>query len=127
MAAEIRMSPDALLASIVRSSDDAAIGLGLDGVVLAWNAGAERLFRRREQDVLGRPLNLLPSGDSSRTLAEVLRRVRTDSTTERVEIEYGAADGRCLELLLTISPIRDVQDRLVGVSVIARDVTARAV
>jgi PAS domain S-box-containing protein len=125
MAAEMGMTEDALLASIVRSSDDAVIALGLDGGVLAWSAGAERLFGRRAPDMLGRPLDLLPAGGSRAELAAAVSRALTELTTERIEVEY-AADGRRSQLLLTTSPIRDAQDRLVGVSVVGRDITARA-
>jgi PAS domain S-box-containing protein len=117
---------DALLACIVRSSDDAVIGLGLDGGVLVWNAAAERLFGRREPEMLGRPLDLLPPGGSGAELAAAVSRARTDLTTERIEVEYAAADGRRLRLLLTVSPIGDARDRLAGVSVVGRDITARA-
>src|SRR4029450_1447572 len=125
MAAEMGMTEDALLASIVRSSDDAVIALGLDGGVLAWSAGAERLFGRRAPDMLGRPLDLLPAGGSRAELAAAVSRALAELTTERIEVEY-AADGRRSQLLLTTSPIRDAQDRLVGVSVVGRDITARA-
>jgi PAS domain S-box-containing protein len=120
------MSRDALLASIVRSSDDAVIGLGLDGAVLAWNAGAERLFGRLEREMLGQPLSPLLAGDCRGKLDEAVRAVRTQSTTERIEIECVAAGDRRLELLLTIMLTRDARDRPIGVSVVGRDITARA-
>ena len=117
---------DALLAAIVRSSDDAVIALGPDGYIVAWTAGAERLLGRREQEMLGQRLHLLPAGAAREELEATVDRARTVQTTERIEIEYAASGGRRLRLLLTIAPIRDAQDRAVGVSVVGRDITTRA-
>ena len=126
MAAETGMTRDALFAALVRSSEDAVIALGPDGLIVAWTAGAERLLGRREQDMLGQPLDLLPAGAAHEELAAAVNRARTALTTDRVEIDYAASGGRRLRLLLTISPIRDAQDHAVGVLVVGRDITARA-
>jgi hypothetical protein len=126
MSAELDMTRESLFAAIVRSSDDAVIALVPDGRIVAWTAGAERLLGRREPDMLGQPMDLLPAGASRDALSAAVVRARTARTTERVEIEYAASGGRRLRLLLTIAPIHDAQDQLVGVSVIGRDITARA-
>jgi len=115
-----------LLASIVRSSDDAVIGLGLDGRVLTWNPGAEKLFGVPEDEMRGRSLDVLLAGAPAGELAARLGRVQTDHTIEQLEIEHVARDGRRLHVLLTVSPIRDAPDGLVGISVVGRDFTAQA-
>jgi PAS domain S-box-containing protein len=125
MTAEIGITRDALLATIVRSSDDAVVALGPDGRIAAWTTGAERLLGRREQDMLGRPLDLLPAGASREDLSAAVGRARTDLTTEGVEIEYAASGGRRLRMLLTIAPIRGAQGQPIGVSLVGRDITAR--
>jgi PAS domain S-box-containing protein len=125
MTAEIGITRDALLAAIVRSSDDAVVALGPDGRIVAWTTGAERLLGRREQDMLGRPLDLLPAGASREELSAAVGRARTDLTTEGVEIEHAASGGRRLRLLLTIAPIRCALGQPIGVSLVGRDITAR--
>ena len=69
------------LAAIVESSDDAIISKSLDGIVTSWNAGAERLFGYRAEEMSGQPiLRLLPEDrqDEEQMILERLRRGRTN-------------------------------------------------
>ncbi len=114
-----------LLASLVRSSDDAVIGIGLDGRVLSWNPGAERLFGLTEQDMTDRPVaTFLESAASD--IASALARARSEGTTEQLEVDHDGPAGRRARLLLTISPIRDIDRAVVGTSILGRDITVRA-
>ncbi len=58
-----RMADDkqtrALLASIVESLDDSIIGTDLEGTILSWNHGAERLWGYSAEEALGRHITLL--------------------------------------------------------------------
>jgi PAS domain S-box-containing protein len=115
----------ALLASIVQSSDDAIIGLDPDGCVLAWNAGAERLYGYREAEIRDRPVHALCPGPQQPEVAAALDRVLREQAVERLECEQQTRAGRRIHVLMTLSPIRDVTGAIVGVSIVARDVTAR--
>lgn len=115
----------ALLASIVQSSDDAIIGLGPDGRVLTWNAGAERLYAYREEEIRGRPIDVLvPDRDKSEVSAS-LGRVLREQAVERIETEQVTRHGRRVHVFMTISPIHDGANTVIGGSIVARDVTAR--
>jgi PAS domain S-box-containing protein len=116
----------ALLASIVQSSDDAIIGLGLDGRVVTWNAGAERLYGHRGDEIRGRPIGVLAPGPGDPVTAS-LARVSTERAIERLETEHATRDGRRIQVFLTISPIRDDADAIVGTSIVAHDITAQKV
>ena len=114
----------ALLASIVQSSDDAIIGLGPDGRVLTWNAGAERLYAYREEEIRGRPIDVLaPDRDKSEVSAS-LGRVLREQAVERIETEQVTRHGRRVHVFMTISPIHDGANTVIGGSIVARDVTA---
>ena len=114
-----------LLTSLVQSSDDSIVGLDLEGRLLTWNHGAERLYGYREAEVQGRPVDLLLAGERRAEMAAALDRVRRQQTTERFETEHVTKDGRRVHVFLTMSPIRDAPDRLIGVSIVGRDIGAQ--
>jgi PAS domain S-box-containing protein len=112
-----------LLASLVRSSEDAVIGIGADGRIGSWNPGAARMFDLAERDMTGQPIEAFLHR-SVPDIAPALARVRSERTTEEVEVDLTGPGGR-RRLLLTISPIRDVDQAVIGTSLLGRDITAR--
>jgi len=112
-----------LLASLVRSSEDAVIGIGVDGRIGSWNPGAARMFDLAERDMTGQPIEAFLHR-SAPEIAPALARVRSERTTEEVEVDHTGPRGR-RRLLLTVSPIRDVDHAVVGTSLLGRDITAR--
>jgi len=55
--------------SIVQSSDDAIVAKTLDGIVTSWNPAAERMFGYTEQEMLGKPMQMLLRWSISRPCA----------------------------------------------------------
>ena len=53
-------------AAIVETSEDAIISESLDGTILSWNAGAERLYGYKAEEMVGRPLSLLVTAGPDR-------------------------------------------------------------
>ena len=114
-----------LLTALVRSSEDAVIGLGVDGHIASWNPGAERMFGLAERSVTGQPIDILLDRTSP-DLASALARLRSEGTAGNVEIDHTDSTGRRARLLIALSPIRDADDALVGTSLVGRDITVRA-
>lgn len=113
------------LAAIVESSQDAIVGKTLDGLISSWNLGAERLFGWRADEVLGRSVTLLFPDELRAEEETILARVRAGQRVEPFETKRLAKDGRTLDVSLTISPIKDVEGRVIGASKVARDITER--
>ena len=106
------------LAAIVESSDDAIVGLDLDGRITDWNAGAERLYGHRKHEVIGRPyFQLVQPG------VAVVEQVPKGITKR--EAVHVRKDGSQVAISLTLSPIRNAAGRPVGESAIAHDATER--
>jgi PAS domain S-box-containing protein len=113
------------LAAIVESSDDAIIGGTLDGMILTWNAGAERLYGYAPDEVIGRSVSILSPADRQDEVARILERLRRGERVEPFETTRVRKDGREIAVSLTISPVTDARGRILGASAIARDVTER--
>src|SRR5581483_6019290 len=113
------------LAAIVQSSDDAIISKTLDGEIVSWNPGAERIYGYTAAEAVGRPIHMLCPPDrleeNQRNLAEVRRGVHL----AHFETSRLRKDGRRIDVSLSISPISDAAGKVVGAAAIARDVTER--
>lgn len=112
------------LAAIVESSDDSVIASTLDGTILDWNPGAERMYGYTAEDVAGFHLGLLCLPERTGELCEALARVARGEG-HRYETVCVRKDGSLIDVSSTLSPIRDASGRVVGASVIDRDITDR--
>ncbi len=115
----------AYLASIVRSCNDAIIGKTMDGTIMSWNSGAERLYGYREEEIIGRSISVLIPPYRPEELSEIMERIGDGEPIDRMETIRLRKDGTPVEVSLSISPIRDGQDRIIGASSIARDISRR--
>jgi len=113
------------LAEIVRSSHDAIVGKSLDGVITSWNQGAVMLYGIAAEEAIGRHVSMLAPEESKGEFGLLLDRIRAGDTIADFETQRVRSDGSRIDLEMDLSPIRDGAGRVVGVSSIARDVTAR--
>ena len=113
----------ARLAAIVASSSDAIIGKDLEGIVTSWNAGAEAVFGFAAADMVGRPITRLIPAARIHEEQTILEHIRRGDPVRHFETQRQHADGRLLDVSITVSPIRDGEGKVVGASKVARDVT----
>ena len=114
-----------LLASIVESTDDAVLGRTLDGTILTWNKGAERLYGYTAAEAIGQPLSMLIPPDRSDELPQILEHLKRGEHINRYQTERVKKGGQLIQVSLTVSPIKDSAGKIVGGSAIARDITER--
>ncbi len=113
------------LAAIVESSNDAIISKNLDGIIVSWNKGAERLYGYTAEEIVGKPLTILVLPDHPDELPALMERLRRGEHISHYETVRVAKDGTRIDVSLTISPVRDAQGKIIGASKIARDITER--
>jgi PAS domain S-box-containing protein len=115
----------AALASIVESSDDAILSKDLDGIILSWNKGAERLYGYTPEEIIGRPVSILMPPEQADDFPKIMDRLRRGEKIDHYETERMRKNGERLHISLTVSPIADASGRVIGASAIARDITER--
>jgi PAS domain S-box-containing protein len=111
------------LAAIVESSDDAIISKTLEGIILTWNKGAERIFGYTSQEVIGKSVLILIPPEKADEEPIILSKLKHGERIDHYETIRVAKDGSRLNISLTISPIRDGNGKIIAVSKIARDIT----
>jgi len=113
----------AQLRAIVESSADAIISKNLEGVIESWNSGAEQLFGYTAEEAIGKSMTLVVPPDRTHEESDIIERIRHGGRVTHFETVRVRKDGRQIDVSLTISPIRDAQGNVVGVSHVARDIS----
>jgi PAS domain S-box-containing protein len=113
-----------LLAAIVSSSADAIISSTLDGQVTSWNAGATTIFGYEAHEMIGRTITRIIPSDLHEEQAQTLTHLRQGGEFLHYQTVRVAKDGRRVDVELTVSPVFDKSRKVVGLSKIARDITA---
>jgi PAS domain S-box-containing protein len=115
---------DGELAAVVDASGDAIVSTGLDGTIRSWNPAAAATYGRPADEAVGQPFSIVVPDDRAEEAVALLRRV---AAGERVTIEtrHLRADGQPFSVSLTAAPLLGSEDSVLGMSVVARDVTER--
>jgi PAS domain S-box-containing protein len=113
------------LGAIVESSDDAIIGKTLEGIIVSWNASAERIFGYTAEEAVGQSILLIIPPERQAEEGEILARLCAGERIDHYETVRVAKDGRQIHVSLTSSPIRDGTGQVIGASKVARDITAK--
>jgi PAS domain S-box-containing protein len=122
-AANRELEATARLAAMVESSADAIIGETVDEVVTSWNAASANMFGYSSDEIVGRNIAMLVPVAQVDESASILDRVRGGGQVEQFETTRLRKDGATLDVSMTVSPIRDGDGAVIGVSTVSRDVT----
>jgi PAS domain S-box-containing protein len=113
------------LASIVACSDDAIVGKTTEGIITSWNSGAQHIFGYSPKEAIGRSITMLAPVDRPEEIPRMLECLKRGEVVDHFETVRLRKDGKEVQIELTVSPIRDALERIVGASTIGRDISVR--
>lgn len=111
------------LAAIVQSANDAIVSKDLNGIVTSWNPAAEKMFGYRPEEIVGRPILRILPPEFHDEEPKIRARIREGERIEHFETMCLRKDGEQFHVSLTISPVRNPREQIIGVAMIVRDVT----
>ena len=110
------------MAALMESSHDAVIGTSVEGLVVSWNPAAAEIFGYSSTDMLGQPVSILESPERGSETQDVEEKLRAGESAVRFNTVRVRKDGSTVDVAVSVSPIRDSSDNLVGFASIARDI-----
>jgi|GEM_PF-7025434 len=111
--------------NIIQSSDDAIISKTLDGIVKSWNPAAERIFGYSAAEMIGQSMMVLFPLDRLEEENIILEQIKLGLNVVHFETERLRKDHQLIHVSVTISPIYNDKNQIIGASKIARDITER--
>jgi two-component system sensor histidine kinase VicK len=113
----------AVLSAIIASTDDAIISKDMNSIITSWNPSAERIFGYRADEIIGQSILKLIPQDRQAEEPLILAKLKTGKRVDHFETKRLTKNGQLIDVSLTISPIRNSDGIIVGLSKIARDIT----
>jgi PAS domain S-box-containing protein len=113
------------VASIVHYSNDAIIGLTLDGVITSWNSSAEAMYGYKAQEMIGKSIVHMVPDEKREELDRILEKLQKGKGTEDFETLRLHEDGTIIPVSITLSPVDDGDETIIAASSIDRDITER--
>ena len=111
------------LAAIIESTEDAVVGSTLDGKILTWNRGAEKLHGYRADEAIGQSILMLLAPeyhDPTRRVCEGLLRGRVYPQFESTAVRK---NGERVEVRVSACSVRNAAGQVTGTAAIIHDIT----
>lgn len=93
--------------------------------VTVWNPGAERMYGYTAAETVGTDTSTIAGLATTAEISDLLARVVAGQHVDHYETQRTHQDGTLLDISVGLSPIHDTDGVVVGVSAVARDITAR--
>jgi diguanylate cyclase (GGDEF)-like protein/PAS domain S-box-containing protein len=122
---ERRRAQEALrrMAAMVATSTDGILAVDVNGLVVNWNLGAERMYGYSAEEIIGQPIATIVPDAQSDELTALLGRVRRGEPIEQIETIRKRKDGSIVEVSISFAPLTDVTGNFVASAAIHRDIS----
>jgi len=122
-AASQNIEASSFLSAIVQSAEDAIISTDLNGVILTWNPGAERLYGYSASEIQGHPIFLTIPPDRLEEAHDSIGKARQGQPTRRRDTVRIRKDGTRRFVSVSVIPVKDADGKPVAAAAIAHDIT----
>ncbi len=112
------------LSTIVQSTEDAIIGKSLEGIIKSWNTGAEKMYGYTAEEAIGRHISFIAPPEKKAEIEKFMRQLSQGKHIYHFETKRVRKDGTVIDVSLSLSPIQDAGNKIIGASAIARNITA---
>ena len=113
------------LASIIQASKDAIIGKTLDGIIISWNQGAEKMYGYTANEIKGRNVSILAAPDRTDEIPQLIEEIKHDVLIRHLDTVRMRKNRTLIDISIALSPIKDATGKITGIATIARDITER--
>jgi two-component system sensor histidine kinase/response regulator len=111
------------LVAIVESTQDAVVGKDLNGIITAWNKGAEEMYGYTAAEAIGQDISMLAPVERKTEIVEILDKVKRGVRIDALETKRITKAGDTRNVQISVSPVRDPDQQIIGAAVITRDIT----
>lgn len=112
------------LSAVLKTTEEAIIVEQLDGTIIGWNAGAEKIYGYTAYETAGKSISLVIPKDRPHELSGILNKIRHGMAVNHHETKHVRKDGRRVDILLMASPVRNAKGDVAGLLMVARNETA---
>ena len=112
-----------ILSAIVESSDDAIISKNLDGIIMSWNRGAQKIFGYSEEEAIGNSITMLIPKNKIQEEVLIIEKIKKGEKIDHFETIRRHKSGKKLNVSITVSPVKDHKGNIIGASKVARDIS----
>jgi PAS domain S-box-containing protein len=112
-----------LLSALVESSTDAVFSMNLDEIIVTWNRGAEGMYGYKKHEILGKNVSILIPDEYRKETEEIYIKIRSGEKVKHFETIRRRKNGELIPISKSMSPVKDNEGKIIGISAIARDIT----
>ncbi|MHA1719233.1 MAG: PAS domain S-box protein [Promethearchaeota archaeon] len=112
-----------LLAKMVKNSPDGIFNFNNKMEILTWNKGAEKIFGYSSEEICGKSVKILVPTDKLKDFILIYKEIRSGIRSTHFETKALTKDGKNIVISLTVSPIKNLDGKIIGAFAIARDFT----
>ncbi len=111
------------LAAIIESSHDAIIGKDLTGKIISWNRSAEAIYGYTAEEMVGQNIEVIVPDGSKKDMPYIFERIKRGESISNYETKRRKKSGEIIDVMVTVSPIRDDTGSIVAIATISKDIT----